>query len=143
MDIRLVEAFARLSPGLAPIAAVRAAMREAWASFTPEDWEQINEGAELSARVPEIRARAMNEFARTINAVAAALAAYTGRAADDFQVRVLAGAVIGVMMSVFIPDHFAPETDVGAELLAHSGLGPDAVTRIDEALALLERGLPL
>jgi AcrR family transcriptional regulator len=143
MDTRMVEAFARQAPGLSPIAAVRAALREAWASFTPEDWEQINEGAQLSARVPEIRARAMNEFARTINAVAVALAAYTGRAADDFQVRVVAGAVIGVMMSVFIPDHFSPETDAGAELMAHAGLGPDAVTRIDEALALLEQGFPL
>src|ERR1700735_4349953 len=64
MDTRMVEAFARQPPGISTIAAVRAAIRETWASFTPEDWEQINEGAQLSARVPEIRARAMNEFAR-------------------------------------------------------------------------------
>src|SRR5580692_9667090 len=51
MDTRMVEAFARQPPGLSPIAAVRAAIRETWASFTPEDWEQINEGAQLSARV--------------------------------------------------------------------------------------------
>jgi AcrR family transcriptional regulator len=143
MDTRMVEAFARQPRDLAPIAAVRAAMREAWASFTPQEWAQINEGAQLSARVPEIRARAMNEFARTIDAIAGALAGYTGRAPDDFRVRVLAGAVIGVMMSIFLPEHFEPETDAGAELMAHSGMGPDAVTRIDEALALLEAGLPL
>ena len=143
MDTRMVEAFARQPRDLAPIAAVRAAMREAWASFTPEEWEQINEGAQLSARVPEIRARAMNEFARTIDVVAGALARYTGRAQDDFRVRVLAGAVIGVMISVFLPEHLAAETDAGAELMAHSSLGPDTLARIDEALVLLEQGLPL
>src|ERR1700745_739050 len=64
MDTRMVEAFTRQPKDLAPIAAVRAAMREAGNSFTPAEWEQIREGAELSAHVPEIRARAMNESAR-------------------------------------------------------------------------------
>ena len=46
----------------------------------------------------------MNEFARTINAIAAALARRTGRAPDDMRVRVLAGAVVGAMMAIFLPD---------------------------------------
>jgi AcrR family transcriptional regulator len=141
MDTRMVEAFSRQPAELSPIAAVRAAMREAWASFTPEEWEQIREGAHLSVHVPEIRARAMNEFARTIDAVAGALADRVGRAPDDFRVRVLAGAVIGVMMSVFLPEHLQSEA-VG-ETVDDSRLGPDSVSRIDEALALLEEGLPL
>src|ERR1700728_2542445 len=58
MDTRMVEAFARQPPELSPIAAVRAAMREAWSSFTAEEWAQIREGARLSVTVPEIRARA-------------------------------------------------------------------------------------
>src|SRR6202050_991002 len=33
MDTRMAEAFARQPPELAPVAALRAAMREAWASF--------------------------------------------------------------------------------------------------------------
>src|ERR1700691_3962855 len=40
MDTRMVAAFARQPRELAPIAAVRGAMREAWASFTPAEWEQ-------------------------------------------------------------------------------------------------------
>src|ERR1700755_3461701 len=48
MDIRLVEAFARQPADLAPIAAVRAAVREAWNSFTDTEWEQIKEGGKLS-----------------------------------------------------------------------------------------------
>ncbi len=140
MDTRMVEAFARQPRDLSPIAAVRAGMREAWDSFTPAEWEQIREGGQLSMQVPEIRARTMNEFARTINAIAGALASRTGRAPDDLRVRVLAGAVIGVMMSIFLPEHLQDEA--GLDLDTHS-FGPESGARIDEALALLEEGLPL
>jgi AcrR family transcriptional regulator len=143
MDIRMVEAFARQPADLSPIAAVRAAMREAWASFTPEEWAQIREGGKLSVYVPEIRARAMNEFSRTINVMAGALAVRVGRAPDDLRVRVLAGAVVGVMMAVILPDKLDPETEAEAEAVAISTLGPDSVYRVDEALAFLEEGLPL
>ena len=141
MDIRLVEAFANQPPDLAPIPAIRAALREAWRSFTPAEWEQIREGGRLSMQVPEIRARTMNEFGRMIDAIAGAIAARTGRCSDDVRVRVLAGAVIGVMMSVFLPEHLA--VDTGAEIVSDAVFGPDSVGRIDEALALLEEGLPL
>jgi AcrR family transcriptional regulator len=145
MDTRMVEAFARQPPDLAPIPAVRAAMREAWSSFTPAEWAQIREGAKLSAVVPEIRAHAMNEFSRTINVIAEALAGRVGRSPDDFQVRVVAGAVIGVMMSVFIAHHFETEGESEGDVDSMVGdmMGPGAVTRLDEALALLEAGLPL
>jgi AcrR family transcriptional regulator len=141
MDTRMVEAFARQPRELAPIPAVRAAMREAWASFTPAEWEQIRESARLSLGVPEVRARAMNEFARTINVIAGALASRTGRPPDDLRVRVLAGAVVGVMMSIVLPENF--EDEAAAEAATDSWLGPQSVSRIDEALAVLECGLPL
>jgi AcrR family transcriptional regulator len=141
MDTRMMTAFARQPPDLAPIAAVRAAMREAWDSFTPQEWEQIREGGRLSLSVPEIRARAMSEFARTINVLAAVLARRVGRPSDDLRVRVLAGAVIGVMMAVFLPEE--PAGSAESEVTSVAGLGPDSVSRIDEALALLESGFPL
>ncbi|MGH3279686.1 MAG: TetR family transcriptional regulator [Trebonia sp.] len=141
MDVRLVEALARQPPDLAPIPAMRAALREAWRSFTPEEWELIREGGRLSMAVPEIRARTMNEFSRIISVMTEALARRVGRPPDDLRVRVLAGAVMGVMMSVFLPEHMA--ADVGAELVDDALFGPDSVSRVDEALALLEQGLPL
>jgi AcrR family transcriptional regulator len=143
MDIRMVAAFAGQPAGLTPVAALRAAVVQAWESFTPQEWAQIRQGAKLSVRVPEIRARAMNEFARTINAVAAALAARVGRDPDDVRVRALAGAVVGVMMSVFLPTQMEAATDEEAEAMAADWLGPGSVARIDEALSLLEAGLPL
>jgi AcrR family transcriptional regulator len=143
MDTRMLQALIRQPPELAPLAAVRAALREAWESFTPQEWEQIGEGARLSLDVPEIRARSMNEFARTINTVARALAVRTGRCSDDLRVRVLAGAVIGVMMAVFLPD-MVDELDGESVPDLHAELiGPESVDRIDEALALLEAGFPL
>jgi AcrR family transcriptional regulator len=143
MDTRMVAAFVGQPAGLSPVAALRAAVVQAWESFTPQEWAEIREGAKLSVRVPEIRARAMNEFARTISAVAAALAARVGRDPDDVRVRVLAGAVVGVLMSVFLPTQMEAATDEEAEAIAGAWLGPDSVARIDEALALLEAGLPL
>jgi AcrR family transcriptional regulator len=142
MDTRMVEAFARQPADLSPIAAVRSATREAWNSFTPEEWAQIMEGAKLSVYVPEIRARALNEYSRMINVIAGALASRVGREPDDFRVRVLAGAVVGVMMAVLVPDNLDPETEAEAEAVAGSFMGPDAVSRVDEALGLLEQGLP-
>jgi AcrR family transcriptional regulator len=140
IDDRVLRALARQPAGLAPLAAIRAAMREAWNSFTPDEWEQIAQGAWLSMEVPEIRARSMNEFARTINVISAALALRTGRCADEMPVRVMAGAVVGAMMAIFLPEHL--RDDDTPEGVA-SYIGPDAVARIDEALALLEAGLPL
>jgi len=141
MDARLAKAFARQPPELGPVAAIRAATREAWGSFTPEEWEQIRQGGELTMHVPEIRARAMNEFARAINVIAEVLAARTGRAPDDIRLRALAGAVVGVMMSVFLPPEMGEGMDVVPEFSAI--FGPDSVFRLDAALALLEEGLPL
>lgn len=141
MDTRLIEAFTRQPRDLAPVPAVRAALREAWTSFTPAEWDQIREGGRLAMEVPEIRARTMNEFSRIINVMAGALGRRAGRSPDDLRVRVLAGAVMGVMMSVFLPEHLA--AGAGADFAADAFLGPASVGRLDEALALLEEGLPL
>ncbi len=140
MDIRMVEALARQPLELPPIAAVRAAMRETWRSFTPVEWEQLREGGRLSMQVPEIRARTTDEFSRLINAFAGAIARRAGKQADDVRVRVLAGAIIGVLMSVFLPEHLQAEAGVEFD---PSSFGPESTARIDEALALLEAGLPL
>lgn len=132
MDDRILEAFARQPASLTPVAAVRAAIREATGTFTPAEWAEMREAAELNLTVPEIRARIMDELSRTIDVMAEALAKRTGRAPDDFRVRTYVGAVFGVMLSV-----------MSASPNPHADLGKEQFTRIDEALALLESGLPL
>jgi len=92
-------------------------------------WETTN----LTMTVPEVRARAMDEFARTIAVISEALAKRAGRPADDLAVRTLAGAIIGVIMSITMP--WEGRTDPQAFM--------DTFERIDQALNLLEAGLPL
>jgi AcrR family transcriptional regulator len=133
MDLVLMEALERQPPGLSPIAAIRAATRETVASYSPEDLARLREMAEFSLSVPEVRARSLDEFARTIQVMAEAIAKRAGRAPDDFAARTIAGAVVGVIMSATMP-----WTDWTSK--AASG---DMFQRIDDALALLEAGLPL
>jgi AcrR family transcriptional regulator len=133
LDVRMLEAFSRQPAGLAPVAAIRAATKEALTSFGYADMEQIRETIRLTMTVPEIRVRAMDEFARTIEVIAGAIGKRVGRSPDDLAVRTLAGAVVGVIMSVTVP---------WQERLAEEP-AEEMFTRIDAALAQLEAGLPL
>ena len=132
LDDRMFEAFERQPPSMTPIAALRAAMREGIAPHTPAEWEEFREALALGMAVPEVRARMMDELTRTIEAAVDALAKRTGRPRDDLAVRVWAGAVFGVIMAVMGP-HTYSEGNVDVQ----------SFERIDEALALLEDGLPL
>jgi AcrR family transcriptional regulator len=128
-DVIAVEAFEAQPASLSPIAAFRAAVAQTVATLTPEEIARFSETTELTLTVPEVRARALDEFARTIDQIAAAVAKRSGRSPDDFAVRTMAGAVIGVIMSATTPWARQPSTDT--------------FERIDAALAHLEAGLPL
>lgn len=134
MDTRMIEALERQPASLGPLSAVRAAIREVFTSYTQADLDLLGETTALTMTVPEIRARAMNEFARSISAIAEALAKRAGRPADDLAVRTTAGAIIGVVMSITMPweDWSSDRRTI-----------EDMFQRIDQALALLEAGLPL
>jgi AcrR family transcriptional regulator len=133
MDVRLFEAFERQPPDLAPLPAIRAAVREAGHSFTPEEWALLREATALTMTVPEVRARALDEMTRTIGLMTKALAKRVGLPATDMRVQTFAGAVLGVMVTVGVP----------YEHLAQGEVGPDMFAQMDGALALLEAGLPL
>ncbi len=134
MDTRLVEAFERQPPGLSPIAALRGAIREGLESYNQADLDMIWETTNLTMTVPEVRARAMDEFARTIAVISEALAKRAGRPADDLAVRTVAGAIIGVIMSITMPwEGWSSDRQVIVDMFE----------RIDQALGLLEDGLPL
>ena len=134
MDTRMIEALERQPADLGPLTAVRAATREVFTSYTQADLDLLGETTALTMTVPEVRARAMDEFARTITVVAEALAKRAGRPADDLAVRATAGAIIGVIMSVTMPWEGWSSDRRTLE---------DMFERIDQALALLEAGLPL
>jgi len=131
-DARVFEALERQPPELPPLAAIRAAFREGAGTLTPQEWEELTFASTLTMTVPEIRARSLDEFNRTISKMCEALAKRTGRAPDDIAVRAFTGAVFGVIITVTM---YGQPGDLV--------IGADMFQRIDEGLALLADGLPL
>jgi AcrR family transcriptional regulator len=128
-DVLGMEFFEAQPADLSPVAAFRAAAAQMFSALSPEELAHFRETTELTLTVPEVRARALDEFTRTIDETAAAIARRTGRSPDDLEVRNVAGALIGVIMSATMPWAGQPTTDM--------------FDRIDAALAHLEAGLPL
>ena len=123
-----IEKFEAQPPGMHPVAALRAAMRETFAEASDEELDQWRELSALTMSVPELRARALDEYMRSGGVTAELMAKRLGREPDDFAVRVLAGAVVGVGLSVMIAWLKDPSADV--------------IELMDGALARLE-ALPL
>ena len=132
LDVLTLDALEAQPPGLSPLAAVRGAVASARAGFTDEERERFRQTTELTMAVPEIRARALDEFARTIDGTAAVLARRSGRDPDSVAVRALAGAIFGVIMASTLP------------VLDRDRIDLDAIfASIDAGLAQLEAGFPL
>jgi AcrR family transcriptional regulator len=128
-DPLIVEAFRSQPPGLNPVEGVRRALREVFAEVSEEDLADMSERARLALAVPELRAAALDQFAQAIRHITELVARQAGRPEDDFAVRNLAGAILGVMISAefYWAEH--PDTSL--------------VALLDDALAHLESGLPL
>ncbi len=133
MEQLVLEALDRQPPELGPVAAVRAAVREMQAGMDQDQWEKIRQSSELAMTIPEVRARALDDFSRTIAIMAEAMAKRTGRSPDDVAVRAVAGAIFGVIISVTMPW----ENFIGEHLNA------DLFQQMDGGLAELENGLRL
>ncbi len=126
-DPILIEEFHAQPPELSPIRALRASFRAAAARLSVGQRATQQQRTQLIAAVPELRAAMLAQFAQTIQQVAELVAQRVGRQPDDFEVRNLAGAVIGVSMSAMFATAQDPDTD-WMEL-------------IDSAFAHLEAGL--
>jgi MftR C-terminal domain len=111
---------------------VRAATALSATRFTDEDRARFRETTALTLAVPEIRARALDEFTRTLDIFANALAKRTGRDPDDLAVRTMAGAIFGVIMGITLPVLESRPMEI-----------EETFAKIDKGLALLEAGLPL
>ena len=116
-------------PEMTPIQALRAAFKQVLTGISQEQQAEVAERMALVLSVPELRATVLNQFVGTIRQVADMVAQRAGRSPDDFAVRALAGAVIGVSLTALFSAAEEP--------------GFDYVGRIDEAMALLEAGLPV
>jgi len=127
-DVLAMDVFEAQPAHLSTLAAMRAAVAQMRASLTPGELERFRETTDLTLAIPEVRARAIDEFVRTIQIMAEAVARRAGLPPDDFAARNLAGAITGVIMSATLPFRAEPA---------------DMFASIDAALAHLEAGLPL
>jgi AcrR family transcriptional regulator len=128
-DVITLEALEAQPPGLSPLTAVRAAVAAVRAGLTQEERERFQQATELTMAVPEIRARALDEFARSIDVMASVLAKRSGRNPDDVAVRALAGATFGVILATTLPALDRGELDLDSLFAS-----------IDTGLAQLEGG---
>jgi AcrR family transcriptional regulator len=130
IDPLWLEAVLRQPPELSPLAAVRAAFKEVYSSLSPELWERERARQQLIYSVPELRSTMFDQFIAGLRVLTTAMAERVGRPVDDFNVRVLAGALIGVSLAAAAESGPMHMTD-------------DFFERVDAAVALLEAGLPL
>ncbi len=127
-DEALFEAFRAQPAEIAPIAALRRALKAAFADITDSELGDAQERTKLMFEVPEIRGAFAGQLVALIDMTSAALAERAGRQVADLEVRTLAGALLGAVIAV----SFA-----GGEM------APDFLERIDRALAAMEKGLAL
>ncbi len=126
-DPVLIAAFLAQPPELTPIAALRAAVRDALTSADTDWLEQQQERSDLLLSVPDLRRRMLEEFVGSLQPFAEALATRVGRRPDDFEVQNFIGALIGTGLAVWL----------------RSGVRGDYVRELDRAFGHLEAGLPL
>ena len=128
MDLLWMDVFRAQPPDLGPIAAMRTAVHAAFEGMAASELDQLRETMDLTMAIPAVQARMMEEFARTTQRIAEAVAERSGKDAGDFAVKALAGAVVGIAMAAWF-DHPGDLDGFGG--------------RFERGLALLEAGLPL
>ena len=128
-DPRIVEVFHAQPAELSPIAALRAAFRDVLAQVSEAEWAEQRERMTLMLSVAPLRALLLDQIRGPMRLIAEVVAERVGRRPDDPGVRTVAGAVMGVGLSVMFAWAEHPDADI--------------VALVDDAMAQLEAGLRL
>lgn len=124
LDPQIVEAFEAQPPEVSPTRAFRRAYETVMGRLTAEQLEFENTRQRLMFSIPELKGALYDEYYRTVTVAAEAIGHRIGRAAEDFEVRVFAGALTGAMMAALDSAPMTAET-------------------VYRALDFLEAGMPL
>lgn len=124
LDPLMLEALRRQSRDLKPMAAFRNAVLEVFGNLPAAELAFEQERQALLYHVPELRSAIGLEIIRSIDLIATLLADHLGRAADDFEVRVAAGAMAGAALGM-------------------ATMTPLNVENITRTLDFLDAGMPL
>ena len=128
MDLLWMDVYRAQPPDLGPIAALRTSVRTAFANLGEAELGELRETMALATAVPAVQARMLEELASTTQRIAEAVAERYGKSTSDFEVQVLAGAVVGVAMAAW--------SDQPGDL-------DGFCEKFERGLALLESGLPV
>ncbi|MEU4240189.1 TetR family transcriptional regulator [Actinoplanes sp. NPDC026619] len=129
-DPLIVEAIKAQPPGTLPVPALLAAMKSVFLNMSAEEWASEGRRQRIFQDVPELRARAMSQTVLALDLLAAALAERDGRSGDELTYRVIAGALVGVVLAISPPG--------GA-----NSFGPADFSRLEQALELLAENFHL
>ncbi|WP_430334107.1 TetR family transcriptional regulator [Rhodococcus sp. ACT016] len=124
LDAPMLAAIAAQPADTPPLTACRRAFEEVLGSLTPAEIDAERTRQRLLFGVPELRSAMLGELIRSIVILADAVAVRVGRRADDFEVRVFAGAVAGAVLGAV-------------------GEDPPDLAIFVKAIEFLERGMPL
>jgi AcrR family transcriptional regulator len=102
-DAAIVDAIRAQPPGKSPVDVLLDALRSVFLTLSDQEWADEQRRQRLFREVPELRARAMQQTADVLELLGAVLAERAGRPAGDLGSRVLAGAMIGVVLAVLPP----------------------------------------
>jgi AcrR family transcriptional regulator len=119
----IIEAFLVAPAHLSPVAAYRHAAADVFTAMAEPDYDYLIARQRLLYALPEAKGALWNEHIGAIRVLTAAIAERLGRPEDDAQMRVTAGAIIGVFMAV-------------------SDDAPMSGEAFLDALAILDDGLP-
>lgn len=129
LDPLLIAAFRAQPPELGPIQALRRAMKQVFGGIGPEYMDELTQRGRLVFGVPELREAMITDLLRTSAMMATEIAARCGRPADDMEVRVFTGALLGGLMGAMLP--------------ALAQEHPDYLADLEAAFDFIEKGMPL
>jgi AcrR family transcriptional regulator len=124
LDRVMIEALEQQPAEMPSLQAFRCALEVTMATLSEADWAFERARLRVVLSIPELKAAQFDEYQRTIAELVRAECRRTGRAADDFEVRVFVGAVAGGLMAVL-------------------DKAPDAMSRMYRALDFIEAGMPI
>jgi AcrR family transcriptional regulator len=126
-DARLLQAYHSQPTNLNPVAALRLAIRTIYRAASLEELEFERQREALLRQAPELRTAISVFSMRALPILSAAIAERAKLSIEDLRVRTLAGAVIGVIISIWttvryddnvnIMSFFLEQLDVGLKYL--------------------------
>jgi AcrR family transcriptional regulator len=124
LDLVTIRALEQQPADLPSLQAFRRALEITMATLSENEWRFERARLRMVLSIPELKAAQFEEYRSTVAALTEADCRRTGRAPDDFEVRVFVGALAGGLMAVLDNASGVPE-------------------RMYRALDFMEAGMPL